>query len=771
MTNLAARSRLPRAAVGIGLRRPRAVLLVWVAISITATAGVSRLAIETSTDSVLDRASSDWHYYQASQERFGGDEILTILLESEMPFEREVLAEVVRLTRRFESEPGVWRVDSLATVPLVHAAPDGAVSLEAALESGLPGSANEARRLESRVRADRLAPRNLVSDDGRAFAVNLVLEQGAESRYSAILAAIDEELKGRRALVSGVPVFRTAADSRNRSELLLFIPATVITVGVLLYLVFGSLGAVLIPLAASGLGTWVVLGAMGAVGTPLTISTVVLPSILLALGCAYTMHLLTAAVGKGAGEALSESLLAVSLPVAVSGLTTAVGFTAVSFVRIETIRDLGGFGALGVVVILAATLTVVPSALRLWPLPEKRQGLHRWFRETGAARIVEFAEARQSLILVAWVVAAAVISVGVARIHVETDVVLWFSKNDPIRMAYEEIREKLSGISPMNVVIEAPEGQSVSAPDVLKQIDGLTAHLESLPDVGRAISITDALRQLHGGFIDDPGRPLPGSSNLVSQYLLLLDAKDYTDDLIAEDRSAANVRLRIDNNGSKALLAVAETADSWWAEHGVPGYEARATGIMYEFGRSEDAIARGQLQGLGFALAVIGLLLLAIFRWARLALVALIPNVIPVVMAFGLMGLLGVPLDAGTVVLGNLALGIAVDDTIHLVTGFYEGREGGEEPHRALVGAFERALAPLVYTTLAVALGFAVLGVSGFTLTRHLGLLTAGIMLLCLLADVLLLPVLLLRLRRREGGDEAAEFGSIGAPPGSVNAA
>ena len=87
------------------------------------------------------------------------------------------------------------------------------------------------------------------------------------------------------------------------------------------------------------------------------------------------------------------------------------------------------------------------------------------------------------------------------------------------------------------------------------------------------------------------------------------------------------------------------------------------------------------------------------------------------------------------------------------------------------MGAFERALAPLVYTTLAVALGFAVLGVSGFTLTRHLGLLTAGIMLLCLMADVLLLPVLLLRLRRREGGDEAAEFGSIGAPPGSVNAA
>ena len=114
-------------------------------------------------------------------------------------------------------------------------------------------------------------------------------------------------------------------------------------------------------------------------------------------------------------------------------------------------------------------------------------------------------------------------------------------------------------------------------------------------------------------------------------------------------------------------------------------------------------------------------------------------------MAFGFMGLFGIPLDAGTVIIGSLALGVAVDDTIHLAAGFVRLRASGEAPHDALLSTLRRVLAPLVYTTLVVALGFCVLAVSGFTLTRNLGILMAAVMVLCLAADLLLLPVLLTR--------------------------
>jgi predicted RND superfamily exporter protein len=167
---------------------------------------------------------------------------------------------------------------------------------------------------------------------------------------------------------------------------------------------------------------------------------------------------------------------------------------------------------------------------------------------------------------------------------------------------------------------------------------------------------------------------------------------------------------------------------------------------MYEFARAEDAIAFGQLRGLVFAFLTIAGLLFAIFRSLRLAWIALVPNLVPIAMGFGLMGLLGIPLDAGTVVIGNLAFGIAVDDSIHAVTGFFERWRAGDSASAALESTYRGGAPPLIYTTAVVALGFGMLGFSGFAVIRHLGILTASLMVLCLLADLLLLPAMLSRL-------------------------
>ncbi|UCE85778.1 MAG: MMPL family transporter, partial [Deltaproteobacteria bacterium] len=462
------------------------------------------------------------------------------------------------------------------------------------------------------------------------------------------------------------------------------------------------------------------------------------------LGCAYSMHNLAVAAGCRTPRELGDALESVALPITLSGLTTAVGFVAVSLVRIDVIRDVGAFGALGVLVVVAATLTAAPAALRLWPLPARRDRFRHWLGGPVARGLVAFVGRRRGALLLGWFLALVLVAVGIARIRVESDVVLWFPRHDPIRVAYDAIRDRFSGISPMNVVIEAPDGASVTTPEVVAALGGLTTYLETLPEVGRAISIADPLRQLHGGFMGHADGRIPARADRIEQYLLILESTEYVRDLLTWDRAWANVPLRANDNGSEALLRVAASAERWWNANGPRGYRARTTGIMYEFARAEDEIAFGQLRGLGFAILVIGVILLAIFRSPRLAAVALVPNALPVAMAFGTMGLLRIPLDAGTVLVGNLALGIAVDDTIHTVTGFYRERAGRAGVSRALLGAFERVLPPVVFTTLGVSLGFAALGFSGFTFTRNLGIVTAGIMLLCLAANVLLLPALLL---------------------------
>jgi predicted RND superfamily exporter protein len=741
------RRRLPERLVCASLRHPRRVFAVWIAIAALATPGVLCLEVDTSTDSVLERSDQSWHFYQQSQDTFGGDEIIVVALEADVPLAPSALREIAAITDALEDIDGVRRVDSLASVPLIRADPDGSLDLGAALAGGVPETAPEVRALARRLRADRIAPRAFVSEDGRVLSANVVLERADRVAFEAVVAAVRERTEGHRVWISGVPVFRTETNVWTRREVGFFVPLTVLVVGLILYFTFGSLRAVWIPLGTSAFGSWLVLSALGATGAPLNILTMILPSVMLALGCAYVMHLLTAAVGAEDEAALRGALTPRALPIALSGLTTAIGFVAISLVRIDAVRFVGGFGALGVLAVLAATLTLAPAALGRWPLPARSSLLTRWTEERLRPLLMAWVSGAPRRIIGAWCITLALFAVGAARLDVVTDVTVWFPRGTPVRDAYEEIRARLSGISPMNVVVQAEDGASVATPEAFAAIDGLTAHLEALPEVGKALSYADPLRQLHEGFAGDPAVGLPDSEAMIEQYLLLLESVEQLGDLVSDDRRSANILLRVDDNGSASLLDVARAAAAWWEEHGPPGFSARTTGIMFEFARAEHEIAMGQLRGLGFALVAIGAVLLAFFRRPSLALKVLFPNAIPVVVVFGVMGFAGIPLDAGTVLVGSLAIGIAVDDAVHIVSEFHEGDRAGEPPEAALDETFRRVLPAVVFTSITVAGGFSALVFSQFTFIRHLGALTAGVMLLCLLANATLLPTLLLRRR------------------------
>jgi predicted RND superfamily exporter protein len=736
--------------VCLSLSQPRGVLAFWLLICLLAIPGVTALRIDTSTDSVLDRSDPAWQVYQHSQELFGGDELIAVALKGEEPFDPEVIEQIERLTRHFEGLPGVRRVDSIATVPIVRATRRGELELGPALRGAPVDPEARSRHVAERLRVDRIAPRSLVSEDGRVFAINVMLERGAESHHAELLASLHEVVDPAGGILSGVPVFRVAANRRTGSEILLFAPLTVLIIGAFLVLVFRSAAAVAMCTAPGIVGSWVLLAAMGYLGAPLSITTMILPSVILALGCAYAMHLLVAGSCASERPVLERGLRGVALPVALSGLTTAVGFVSIALVRIDAVRSTGAYGALGVLVVTAVTLTMLPAVLSLHPLPAlPPRGFH-WVRDRFGPWLLAGIAGRRWATIGVWGGLTLLLCAGLLRVEVETDATRWLPVGNPVRDSYEEIRVQLSGISPVNVVIESASGESVLEPETLVAIDELTRYLESLPEVGKAISVADPLRQIHGGFLEDSSMPLPDSLAAAEQYLLLLESVEYIRDVITADRASANILLRVDDNGSSHLVQLAQRAATWWDAHGTASHVARPTGIMYEFGRAENEIAFGQLRGLSLALVVISAILFAIFRWSRLALVALIPNVIPLVLIFGGMGLFGIPLDAGTVLLGSLALGVAVDDTIHITTGFYERVGLGDDKRSALEGAFAAVLPAILSTTVMISAAFLVLGFSEFTITRELGLLTAGIVVLCLLADITLLVALLLGIPLRE---------------------
>jgi predicted RND superfamily exporter protein len=736
---------IPERWVRASTRRPGLVFAIWAVLAGFASLGVAQLTIDTSTDSVLERTGAEWQFYQASQDLFGGDELIVVALETEQPLAPSALTAVRTLTDELLEIEGVRRVDGLASVSLIRATPDGGLDLSAALErrDEIPSTAAEVAALSDALRADRIAPAAFVSPDGRFLSVNLVLDHADEVDFVAVVTSVQEIAERYGARVSGVPVFRTETNAWTRREVASFVPLTVIVVGLVLFLTFGSLRAVWIPMGTSAFGSWAVLGALGATGTPLSVFTMILPSVMLALGCAYVMHMLTAALEAPNPESLTDALAKPAYAIALSGLTTTIGFVALSQVRIDAVWAVGAFGGLGVGVVLAASLTLAPAALTRFPLPARETASQRWVRGPIRLALVRIATERPARVIAVWLVLVAVFLVGVMQLAVVTDVTVWFPHGTPVRDDYEVIRERLSGISPMNVVVQGAGGERVDSPAALAAIHGLTSHLQAHPDVGKALSWAEPLLQVHSVFVQKSDPPLPDRPDLIAQYLLHLDGRDEFADLLSSDRRGANVVLRANDNGSTSLLDVARSAEAWWRDNGPANLSARTTGIMYEFARAEHEIAMGQLRGLAFALVAIAIVLRLAFRRTRLALMALLPNAIPVSIVFGTMGFTGIPLDAGTVLVGSLALGIAVDDAVHLIDSFHVRESAGDAPKQALNNAFSVVLPAIVFTSVAIAAGFSALAFSQFTFIRHLGVLTAGVMLLCLLSNATLLAALL----------------------------
>lgn len=713
---------------------PVAWLSFWLAAVLACAAAGLNVSVDTSTDAILDRDAEPWRFYEESLEYFGGDELLVVAISSDRPFSEALLRRVESLSWRLEEIAGVRRVDSLATVPLIRASSTGDLVLDAALENGVPSSLAELRKLRAEIENDRIAPRSLISDDARTAAINVYLDAQPDRTFESIVLEVRSVSAeaGGEVFVSGVPVFRTEINVRTAAEVSSFSVATVILIFAVFAAVFGDSRLALLPMAVGVAGCAILLAAMGLLGIPLSLSTMILPSVLLALGCAYASHVVFAMARSSDSADRRLNAQAIARPVALSGGTTAIGFLAIATTEIEALRDVGVLGAIGTLGISAAALTIPVAILSRFELVLAPRPIAKAIIEA-AERGVARANARSRLSLVVLFGCAAVASLALPRINLETDVTKWFPRGTNVRDDYDEIGARLSGISPINIVIDSPAGRSVAEPAVIEAIGALSTYLEAQRSVGKVVSIADPISQVHGVF-STSGEPIENRAQ-VEQYLLLLEGEEQIADLVSSDRSRANIRVRVGDNGSGNLLGLAEGAERWWAANGPAEYDARATGVMFEFARAEEQVVGGQLRGAALAVLSISLVLLGIFRSISIAGAALAANLAPLAIAFGAISLARLPLDAGVVLVVNLALGIAVDDTIHVASATRRMKD----PLRAALSA----LPALLSTTIAVGVGFAVLGFSSFVFTQTLGVLTAIVMGLCFVFDVVALPALL----------------------------
>jgi predicted RND superfamily exporter protein len=495
-----------------------------------------------------------------------------------------------------------------------------------------------------------------------------------------------------------------------------------------------------------------VFAAMAATDHSLSILTGLLAPMLLAIGSVYGVHAIAryqeeAAVRSDVPVVVEAALRQLVVPVLISGATTNAAFAALLISDVPAVRELGWFSMLGISSITLLTLTAVPAILVQLPLRKGERG--ESIMQPAFAGLSSFVARRSWAIIGVATLLGLLSAAAIPRIVIDTDYLSYFDQNDPVRRDFEAINRLLAGAIPIYVVLDAGESGAFRDPELLAVVEGLQRRLDRVPGVSHTLSTLDTLRQLNRAFAaGDPSEErIPDTRGAVSELLFMLPKGD-SNKFMTIDHRRANVIVRTGLVGSLAITELAAELEAVTGAQPWPeGLDWSVTGNTILLARSADGIARSQPLSVCLAAVAIFLLVALGLQSLGLGAIAMVPNLLPVLLFFGLLGAGVAPLSLPTSLIGCVALGVAIDDSVHFLVRYRNERLAGADPNRAAATAGQRVGRPIALTSLVISLGFLVVVFSEFSTLREFGLLSAATMVICLATDLILLPALLIRAR------------------------
>ena len=515
-----------------------------------------------------------------------------------------------------------------------------------------------------------------------------------------------------------------------------------------------SLRGVLLTVTTIGLGVVWTIGIAAVVDPALNLVTVSVPSLILVVGFAYALHVVAAyqaevaAPTSGDGSPATRALASMTLPTLLTGGTTAAGFASLVTNEIEALREFGLFSAIGSLCTMVAALTWVPAVLELLPVPPPRP------RRAASRRVDAFLAGlggfdvrhRAAIFAVSVLVGLAGL-VAIPRIEISTALVSNFPEDSAVRQAHDAVNRLAGGAAELRLVLEADYKNAFKDPENLRVLEALQVWLEEEPEVTGTTSLVDYVKLLNKAFHgDDPTRfAIPESKRMVTQ-LLFFGGGDEVKAFVDSQYQLTNSVVRntaVDSKDTSDLIRRIEARLAGLPPH----LHGRVTGSTALIAKTSDEVAYGQATSMGSAFVVIWLMMSALFTSLRIGLVSMIPNVLPVLVYFGALGWTGITLNTTTGIVASMVLGIAVDDTIHLMSCYNEAAREKASEVEGVKAALLHVGRPVAFTSVALCLGFLAIGFSSLRAQAEFGVLASFTLAVGWLMDMTLTPAIASRLR------------------------
>ena len=729
--------------------RPWWFLAANVAVSLAAVVVMRGVRFDSSFDQFLIPNSPDIAVYHEFLDRFGNDKALVIGIATDDPFAPQQIAQLKALVADLQAIPGVVQVYSLTSAPSIRSTAD---ELHFAPPvTAPPTSPAERQAILTRLRNDPTLHDRLLSPDGQLLGVLVTLEPtgGDLGMYERITGRVRQRLAtlDGATYLSGEPVIEADMNRYMHRDLEVFVPITLILAALCLSYLFRNLLGLLVPMAVIIASTAWAIASYILAGRMVNSVTTMIPPLIMVIAASDSVHLLTHYLVRvrelGRRKAIEAMLLRIGPGCFMTSLTTAIGFASLTFSPIPALQDFGEFSAIGVIFSFLISMTAVPAALHLLPAPTKirvdtEHAAAPWMQRLGQAT----ADHPMPFLLVGLALFVAAV-IAVPRIQVETDDLTYFRPDSPTRRDAHTLQSHFGGVRPLDVVLRGEPG-SFADPEVLGRIAAFQKWVATLPGIDGATSAVDLLQSL---FNHIDGRPVADHSpEALAQGYLFFDLSDTGATemarFVTERRDIAHISLQESESRTSHLKKQLATIRDRLASD-FPDLQPELTGYTHFYTVISNLIVRSQVISLSIAVVTITLVMMVICGSWRLGLLSMVPNIFPITLAMGLMGWGHIPLNSATAMVASIAIGLAVDDTIHFLNHLQQERRHQPQMRLALPGTMRAVARPMVYTSIILGIGFGTLLFSQFVPSVYFAILAVATVVTALIGDLTLLPALL----------------------------
>ncbi len=747
-------------------RHPRTVFIIAAAVTVLAGMLVSsRMVMETNLDEYMPRDHPAFMYSDEAEERFMiKDAILIAIEHPKSVYNPDTLRKMVQIEEDLiafeEIEPS--HIRSLHGAENILGTEEGLDVRDFFVDA--PTDMAEAEMIRDAVRDNEMVRGRLVSDDERTALVLVDLEDGTFSRdlYDRILALAERHEGPETIHVAGRPIVEGTLAILGPRDMARLGPLVILVIAAALMLMLRSPLRALIALAVVFMSTVWTFALMVGLGVPVYTVTIMIPVMLIAIGVAYGIHLYNQIdfyadghPGADRKEIAGNVIDVIWNPVLFAGLTTIAGFASLVTSAVYPVKYFGLFSAFGVLAALLLSMLFIPAGVVLFGAkrPRKQAPVElesATVTDRFGSRFADAVTAHWRLVLGITIAVVAISGYGLTRIWINSSFLDNFEDTSDIVQTDRFMNEHFGGTSTINAVLEAADADAFKNPEALTILAEIQSGLTDVAMVGDSISIADYLTRMNKVMHEDRAEfdAIPESADMVAQYLLLYEMSGDPDNLwkvVDTEYRSANLTVQLKSDDSRTIRSVVAFIDGY-AERLEPfGITVRYAGSGYKSMVFSDLILQGQLSSLSLSVLIVLILVGFMFRSAILGLIATIPVLISIVVNFGVMGLLNMPLTSSTALISSIAVGIGVDYAIHMIERYRERLQAGDSPRDA--GRFAMGLtgrAVLLNAAIVVA-GFLVLLFSVFPPNRQVGALVSLNMVTALAGTVTILFVAMRR--------------------------